>query len=266
MIRWMDLGIRGRAAIVGGASSGLGAAVADRLAAEGCRLLLWSRNESSLSPVAARLRREYGADVATAAVDAADEHAPDQLEKAVAAGLGSADICILNAGGPPTVDPLATDVAGWRHAFQLLAITPIQLATRLIGPMRERGWGRVVALASTSVKEPIGPLVYSSAGRSALVAWMKTVAPLVVADGVTLNGVLTGPIATPRADQLDEERAQREGRTHEEVRAERVAGIPARRMGRPAELAALVAYLCSEPAGYQTGTFTPFDGGMVRAL
>jgi 3-oxoacyl-[acyl-carrier protein] reductase len=266
MMRSMDLGIRGRAAIVGGASSGLGAAVADRLAAEGCRLLLWSRSEPRLSAVAERLRREHGADVAIAAVDATDERAAEQLEEAVTAGLGTADICILNAGGPPTVDPLATDAAGWRSAFQLLAITPIQLATRLIGPMRERRWGRVVALASTSVKEPISPLVYSAAGRSALVAWMKTVAPLVISDGVTLNGVLTGPIATPRAEQLDRERAEREGRPLEEVRTERVAGIPARRMGKPAELAALVAYLCSEPAAYQTGTFTLFDGGMVRAL
>jgi 3-oxoacyl-[acyl-carrier protein] reductase len=266
MMPAMDLGIRGRAAIVGGASSGLGAAVADRLAAEGCRLLLWSRDEARLNGVAERLRTEHGAEVAIAAVDAGEEDAAQRLAQAAVDALGSVDICVLNAGGPPTVDPLATESAAWHRALQLLAVTPITLASALIGPMRARRWGRVVALMSWSVKEPIPNLVYSTAGRSALMAWMKTAAPAVAGDGVTLNGVLTGPMATPRMEHLDRERADQDRRTLEEVRADRIKAIPAGRLGDPAELASFVAYLCSEPAAFQTGTFTLIDGGLVRAL
>ncbi len=265
MIAPMELGIRGRRAVVGGASSGIGAAIAGALAAEGCSVLIWSRDEAHLAPVADALRARHGVDVATAALDAQDPAAPELLEQAVVASLGSADICVLNAGGPTPVDPLQTDVDGWRAAFALLAVNPILLASRLIGPMRERGWGRIVACLSWSVKEPIPELVYSTAGRSALAAWMKTVAPILAADGVTINGILTGPIATPRIEELDRARAEREARDLDQVRAERIGSIPAGRLGEPEELASLAAYLCSEPAAFQTGTFTLVDGGLVRA-
>jgi 3-oxoacyl-[acyl-carrier protein] reductase len=266
MIAAMDLGIRGRRAIVGGASSGIGAAIAEALAAEGCSILIWSREESRLAPVAEKLRGRYEVDVATAAVDVADPRAPDLLEQAVMDSLGGADICVLNAGGPAPVDPLATDPEGWRAAFASLAINPIMLASRLIGPMRERGWGRLVGCLSWSLKEPIPELVYSTAGRSALAAWMKTVAPIVAADGVTINGILTGPIDTARMEALDRARAEREGRDLDQVRADRVRSVAAGRLGRPEELASLAAYLCSEPAGFQTGTFSLVDGSLVRSL
>jgi len=262
----MELGIRGRRAVVGGASSGIGAAIAERLAAEGCPLLIWSRDLAHLDPVATRLRGAHGVDVATAAVDAGDPNAPDLIDKAIAASLGSADICVLNAGGPAPVDPLATDSEGWRAAFLSLAINPILLASRLIGPMRERGWGRVVACLSWSVKEPIPELVYSTSGRAALVGWMKTAAPIVAADGVTINGILTGPIDTPRIEDLDSARAEREHRDYDAVRTERIRAIPTGRLGKTEELAALAVYLCGEPAAFQNGTFTLLDGGMVRAF
>jgi len=250
----------------GGASSGIGAAIADALASEGCSLLISSRDESHLELVAQDLRARHGVDVAIAAVDIADPAASELIERAVVASLGGADICVLNAGGPAPVDPLMTDLDGWRAAFGSLAIQPILLASHLIGPMRERGWGRVVACLSWSVKEPIPELVYSTAGRSALAAWMKTVAPIVAADGVTVNGILTGPMATPRIEDLDRARAEREGREYDVVRGERIEAIAAGRLGRPQELAALAAYLCSEQAAFQTGTFTLLDGGLVRAL
>ena len=132
--------------------------------------------------------------------------------------------------------------------------------------MRERGWGRVVACLSWSVKEPIPELVYSTAGRSALAAWMKTVAPIAAADGVTVNGILTGPIATPRIEELDRARAERERRDYDTVRGERIRAIPAGRLGQAQEVAALAGYLCSEQAAFQTGTFTLLDGGMVRSF
>lgn len=262
----MDLGIRGRRAIVGGASSGIGAAIAERLAAEGCSLLLWARGADRLETVAAGLRERYGIPVATASVDAASPDAPERLEGAVRDSLGAADIAVLNAGGPSPVDALATTAEGWAAAFALLATHPILIASRLIGPMRAQRWGRIVACMSWSVKEPILNLVYSNAGRSALGAWLKTVAPVVAADGVTLNGILTGPMATPRIEDLDRDRAEREQRDLAEVRAERVASIPAGRLGQLSEVASLAAYLCSEDAAFQTGTFTLVDGGLVRSL
>jgi 3-oxoacyl-[acyl-carrier protein] reductase len=262
----MDLGIRGRRAVVGGASSGIGAAIAGRLAAEGCQLLIWARGQQRLEETARQLRERHGVNVSVASVDAGADDAADRLADAVQSSVGTADICVLNAGGPPTIDPLQTTPEGWRAAFASLAITPIALASRLIGPMREQGWGRVVACLSWSLKEPIPNLVYSTAGRSPLAAWMKTVAPVVAADGVTVNGVLTGPIATPRVDELDRIRAEQEQRDFDEMRRERIANIPAGRLGEPSELASLVAYLCSEQAAFQTGTFTLVDGSLVRAF
>lgn len=261
----MDLGIRGRAALVGGASVGLGAAVAEALAAEGCRLLLWSRGGEKLDARARALRETHRVEVATVAGDAAEGGTAERVI-AAARDFGTIDIAVLNSGGPPTVDPLATAPDDWHRAFKLLAVTPISVASALLPAMRAQRWGRVVALLSWSVKEPIDNLAYSNACRAALVGWLKTVAPVVIADGVTVNGILTGPMATPRVDWLDEDRATREGRSFDEVRAARIASIPAGRLGDPAELAASVAHLCGSGAGFQTGTFTLIDGGLVRAL
>lgn len=262
----MDLGIAGRTAVVGGATSGLGRASAERLAAEGCRLAIWARGAEGLATTAADLRGRYGIEVVTIAADAAEPGAAALVAEAAMRALGPIDIAVLNAGGPPTVDPTATDTSGWERAFQLLAMTPIDLATRLLPGMRERGWGRIVALLSYGVRQPIETLVYSNAGRSALAAWLKTTARVVAADGVTVNGVLPGRIETPRILALDRGTAERTGLTPEAVRAGHEATIPIRRYGRPDELGSLVAYLCSEPARYQTGTFTAVDGGLLEAL
>jgi 3-oxoacyl-[acyl-carrier protein] reductase len=262
----VDLGLRGKAALVGGASSGLGAAVAEALAAEGCRLLLWSRGGDRLEAAAAGLAERHGVEAHAVGADAADPDAPERVLRAVEQHLGAADIVVLNAGGPPTVDPLATDAEGWRRAFQLLSITPISVATGLLPAMRERRWGRIVALMSSVIREPIPPLVYSTGGRSALAGWMKTAAAQVASDGVTVNGIVTGRVATQRIEQLDAERAEREGIGVEEVRRQQQAAIPAGRYGNPAELAAVVAFLCSERASYVTGAFIPVDGGMLRSI
>lgn len=262
----MDLGIAGRAALVGGASSGLGRATAERLAAEGCRLALWARGAEALEATAADLRGRFAAEVVTIAADATDPAAASLVARQTTAALGPIDIAVLNAGGPPPVDPTATDPVGWATALQLLAVTPIELATLLLPAMRERRWGRIVAILSYGVRQPIETLAYSNAGRSALAAWLKTTARAVAADGVTVNGVLPGRFDTPRIGALDRAAAERTGRTLEAVRAAGEATVPARRYGRPDELASLVAYLCSDPARYQTGTFTAVDGGLLEAL
>ena len=259
----MDLGIADRTALVGGASSGLGAAVADALAAEGSDLLLWSRGGEALEAAATSLRDRHRVKVQTVDADAADSEATRRVVAAVEQ-LGGVDIVVLNAGGPPTSDPLRTEADEWHRAFQLLSITHIGIASNLMPRMREQGWGRIVALMSSTVREPIPALVYSAAGRSALAGWMKTAASEVAADGVTINGILTGRFSTPRIEEIDRDRAQREGRPLEDVRADALRAIPARRYGDPAELAAVVTFLCSDAAKYVTGTLIPVDGGMLR--
>lgn len=261
----MDLELRGRTAVVGGATSGLGRASADALAAEGCRLLIWSRDDGRLSATADEIRSAHGVEVSHVAADASSADAAATVATAADA-FGPIDIVVTNAGGPPTVDPTATDPAAWQRSIQLLATTPIELVTRLLPGMRERGWGRVVSILSSGVRQPIGDLVYSNAGRSVLAAWLKTTARTIAAEGVTLNGVLPGRIATPRIHELDSGRAEREGSTEDAVRAAHIATIPAGRYGRPEELGALVAFLASERASYLTGQLIAVDGGLIAGL
>ncbi len=261
----MELGLRGRTAVVGGATSGLGRASAEALAAEGCRLLLWSRSEEALGRTAEELRRSHGVEVSHVVADASEADAATTVAEAARA-FGPVDILVSNAGGPPPVDPAATTPDEWRRSLQLLAVTPIALATLLLPGMRERGWGRIVAILSSGVRQPIGDLVYSNGGRSALAAWLKTTARAVAAEGVTLNGVMPGRIATPRIQQLDSGRAEREGSTAEAVRDAHLATIPAGRYGRPEELSGLVAFLASERASYLTGQLIAVDGGLIAGL
>jgi 3-oxoacyl-[acyl-carrier protein] reductase len=181
-----------------------------------------------------------------------------------ALAAGGPAVVVLNQGGPPPVDPAATDADGWRRAFQMLAITPIELATRLLPPMRAAGFGRIIAILSSGVVEPIPTLAYSNAARAALMAWLKTAAGAVAADGVTLNGVMPGRIATPRVASLDQAAAARTGKTVEQVQAASAATIPAGRYGTPEEFAAMVAFLASPAASYITGHAHAVDGGMLK--
>jgi 3-oxoacyl-[acyl-carrier protein] reductase len=261
----MDLGLGGRIAVVGGATSGLGRASAEALGAEGCDLLIWSRNEARLATTADELRASHGVRVAHVAADASTPEAAAIVADAAAA-FGPIDILVSNAGGPPTVDPTATEPEAWARSLQLLATTPIELATRLLPGMRAREWGRVVAILSSGVRQPIAELVYSNASRSALASWLKTTARSIAADGVTLNGVMPGRISTPRIHELDSARAEREGRSEEEIREGHIATIPAGRYGDPDELGTLVAFLCSERATYITGQLIAVDGGLIAGL
>lgn len=254
-----------RRAVVGGAGSGLGRACADVLAAAGADLLLWSRGRAALDEAAADLRSRHGVTVHVVTADATDPAAAGTIAAAAEELLGGVDVCVLNAGGPPPCPPDRTDPAEWTRAFQLLATTPIDLATRLLPGMRARGFGRLVAVLSSGVREPLPELCYSNSGRAALTAWLKTVAGVVAADGVTVNGVLPGRIATPRVASLDGGRAERLGVDVAEVRARSEAGIPTHRYGTPAEFAAVVGFLASDAASYVTGSFLSCDGGMARS-
>ncbi|QNK82150.1 SDR family oxidoreductase [Nakamurella sp. PAMC28650] len=251
--------------VVGGASSGLGLAIAEGFAASGAELLLWARNRDRLEETAERLRVEHpAATVHVAAADASCPAAAEQIAGAATALMGGADVLILNAGGPPPCPPDRTDAQGWRSALQLLTVTPIDLATRLLPGMRAQGWGRVVAVLSSGVREPLPELAYSNGARSALTAWLKTISATVASDGVTVNGVLPGRIDTARVAALDAGRAEREGRSVAEVRAASAAAIPAGRYGEPREFAAVALFLASEAGSYVTGSFLSCDGGQAR--
>lgn len=262
----MDLGIGGRIAVVGGGRSGLGLASARRLAQEGCDLLIWAREEARLRETARQLGDETGRRVEAVAADASDPHAADLVADAALERFGHVDILVLNAGGPPAGDPTATTVEQLNDGLRLLTVTPIALANRLLPDMRERGWGRIVAILSWGVREPIPNLTLSNVGRSRLAAWLKTASRWVAKDGVTVNGVLPGRFATPRIKELDELRAARESRPVDAIQAEARSGVPARRDGDPDELGALVAFLASVPASYITGALLPVDGGMLQSL
>ncbi|GAA1850519.1 SDR family oxidoreductase [Microlunatus capsulatus] len=254
-----------RVAVVGGATSGLGAASARVLADSGHDLLLWSRDAGRLAAAAEQLAAP-GRTVRTVVADAGDPDAAAVVAEAALDAFGRVDVLVLNAGGPPVARADEVTADGLRAAFQLLAVTPVDLTTRLLPGMRERGFGRVLAVLSSGVREPIDTLAYSNTGRSALVAWLKTLARTVAAEGVTVNGVVPGRIATPRVASLDASAAERQGTDVEDVRRRSEAAIPAGRYGRPEELAALVGFLASDVAGYITGTTTAVDGGALRGL
>ena len=254
-----------RVAVVGGATSGLGAASARALAEQDCDLLLWARTEARLDEAAAELAGPER-DVRTVVADAAEPDAAARVADAALHHFGRVDVLVLNAGGPPVATADQVDADGLRAALQLLTVTPVDLANRLLPGMRERGSGRIVAILSSGVREPIDNLAYSNVGRAALMAWLKTLARTVAADGVTVNGVIPGRLATPRVESLDEAAAARTGRAVEQVRADSAGAIPAGRYGDPDELGALVGFLASDAASYITGTAIPVDGGMLRGL
>jgi 3-oxoacyl-[acyl-carrier protein] reductase len=262
----VDLGLAGRVAVVGGGSSGLGLACARRLAAEGCDLLIWARTQDGLAAAAADLARTSGRRVETFVADASRPDAAQRVAGRARDAFGHVDILVLNAGGPPPSDPTTTTAEQLHAAYQLLTVTPIELANALLPGMREHHWGRVVAILSWGVREPIPALTLSNVGRSALAAWIKTASRWVGADGVTVNGVLPGRFATPRITELDHARAKREDRHPADIQREALANVPVGRDGNPDELAAVVAFLASEPAAYVTGSLIPVDGGMLQSL
>jgi 3-oxoacyl-[acyl-carrier protein] reductase len=199
------------------------------------------------------------------AADLTDPAAPAAIGEAARARFGPVDILVLNGGGPPPGDAVDVTSGEVTAATDLLVRPYVELVRLLLPGMRERGWGRVVAVTSSSVVQPIEGLASSNIGRAALTGYLKTLAAEVAADGVTVNLVLPGRIDTDRVAAVDRARAGRTGGTPEAVRAAAEGAIPAGRYGTPEECAAVVAFAASEPASYVTGTQLRCDGGMIRA-
>jgi 3-oxoacyl-[acyl-carrier protein] reductase len=245
----MDLGIDGKVALVTGASKGLGLGVATALAGEGARVAIASRSEDRVRAAAA----EIGAHPFVHDTGSAD--AAPQLISQVESELGPVDILVTNSGGPPaSPDALSFTHEQWRAAYELLLLGAIALVEAALPGMCERKWGRVLSLSSGVVREPSPVLVLSSAHRAGLLAALKTIARQVAGDGVTINSLLPGVIATDRAKELGADSP------------ERLATVPAGRPGTVEEFAAAAAFLCSERAAYITATTLLVDGGAARAV
>lgn len=262
----MDLGLSGRVALVTGASSGLGLAIARELAREGGAVAMLARRADLLRQEAARIVEHSRARVLPVPADVGDPEATERAIAEVEATLGPVDILVANAGGPPSTTFATTDEAQYRAALEVNLLASIRLTHRCVPGMRERRWGRVIYLTSMAAKMPLPGLLLSNTARAGLLGFAKTLATEVARDGVLVNTVLPGHFDTARARELAEQRAAREGKSVDAMLAARTAGIPLGRAGDPREMAAVVAFLASERASFVTGVALQVDGGQVSSL
>jgi 3-oxoacyl-[acyl-carrier protein] reductase len=252
----MDLGIAGRVALVTGASLGIGRAVAEGLAAEGVRVALSARNASRLEATVEAIRLRGGEAFGVPA-DMAD---PQQIERLVAAveeRAGPPEIVVVNAGGPPPGAPTDLDEDDWAHGYDLTLMSAVRLVRATLPAMRRAGWGRIVHITSLTVKEPLLQLTLSNTFRAGVTGFAKTLAREVAADGVTVNCVAPGYIATDRLERLFADAAARDALLER---------IPMGRFGAPEEVAAVAVFLASLQAAYVTGQTIVPEGGAVAAL
>jgi 3-oxoacyl-[acyl-carrier protein] reductase len=250
----MDLGIEGKVALVMGASRGIGRGIAGALAGEGAKVAVVSRSAVKLAEAV----EEIGSGATAFVADAGDLERMASLPAEIEGDLGPVEILVTNTGGPPMGGALDHGLPEWEDAFRTLVLGPKVLVDAVVPGMRERGWGRIVNVGSSSTREPIPHLNLSNSIRMATVGYLKTLSREVAAEGITVNTVATGKFATERlaANVGSIEQAEELAR-HE---------VPAARLGTPAEFGDLVAFLCSQRAAYVTGTVIPIDGGMLRSI
>jgi len=256
----MDLGIRGRRALVTGASKGLGRGCAEALAEAGVDLVIAARGAEALESAADALRDGHGVRVTTVAADLVTVEGQQRVLEAA----GEVEILVTNVGGPPPGQWRDWGRAEFQRALDANMLAPIALIQALLPGMCDRGWGRVVNITSTSVKAPLGNLGLSNTARAGLTGYVAGVSRQVAQFGVTINNLLPGSHDTDRIRSLDEAAMAREGVTKEELTARRLATIPAGRMGTPQEFGAMCAFLCSIHAGYIVGQNIALDGGSTN--
>jgi 3-oxoacyl-[acyl-carrier protein] reductase len=262
----MDLGLKDRVAIVAASSQGLGKAVALGLAREGAKLALCARTESTLCAAADEIHHQTGVEVMTRAFDVTAYGEVRSFVAAVAERFGRVDVCVANAGGPPSKLFSEISVEEWHAAADLNLMSTVYFAKETLPLMQQRRWGRFIAITSMTVKQPVDGLILSNAVRSAVSGLVKSLSNEYGPHNILVNNVCPGYTATDRLLSLARRMGEREGVPADEVESRWAAQTPLRRIGKPEEFADLVVFLASERASYITGTSIAVDGGIVKGL
>ncbi|MFB3921920.1 MAG: SDR family oxidoreductase [Terriglobia bacterium] len=262
----MDLGLKDRVAIISGSSRGLGKAVALGLAREGAKLALCARTEAVLNLTAEEIRRETGVEILARATDVGDDDQVRRLVSATVERFGRVDICVANAGGPPSKPFSATTLEDWERAVELNLMSTVHFARETLPIMQKQKWGRFIAITSVAVKQPIEGLILSNSVRSAVSGLIKSLSNEYGKDNVLVNSVCPGYTLTARLDELAGKLAQAEGVAPSVILDRWASLVPLRRIGQPEEFANLVVFLASERASYITGASIAVDGGIVRGI
>lgn len=262
----MDLGLKGKVALVAAASRGLGRAVAEELAAEGAALVLCSRNAETIKQTGSEIVRATGAEVLALPCDVSRTEEVVRLVQSGVERFGRIDVLVTNAGGPPAGKFESISQDQWEAATRLTLFSAIELARQVLPGMKERRWGRILNITSIAVKQPVDNLILSNSLRAAVTGFARTLANEVATLGITVNNIMPGYTRTERVEELAGMMAEKEGITPAEFIARWEKEIPLRRLGEPREFAALAAFLVSERASYITGTSIPVDGGWIRGL
>ena len=262
----MDLGLKGKRAIVMAASRGLGYASALGLAREGCRLIICSRDQARIEAAAAAIKKETGADVQALVADVSTASEAQRLVDAAVSAYGGLEIVVHNAGGPPAGETLQMTEEQWQKAFEQNLLSFTRIVGAAAPEMKKAGYGRVLTIASSSIKQPIPNLALSNALRAGVWGIAKTLSRELAPQGILVNVIAPGRIDTERIAELDQANAHKSGKSVEDVRKASIGGIPLGRLGRPEELANLVVFLASEAGSYITGQAITVDGAAGTAL
>ncbi len=262
----MDLGLRGKVALVSASSKGLGRAIAEELAAEGTNLVMCARGEDALRHTAESIRKSTGVTVVEVAADVSEQAGIDRVAGTALDKFGKVDVLVTNSGGPPSgaFDSFTPEV--WEQATRLLLMSAVGLTRAVLPGMRERRWGRILNVTSIAVKQPIDGLMLSNSLRAAVTGFARTLANEVAGLNITVNNILPGYTRTDRVEQLARATGEKTGKSAADAFAKWEREIPMGRLGEPREFAALAAFLASERASYITGTSIAVDGGWIRAL
>jgi 3-oxoacyl-[acyl-carrier protein] reductase len=260
----MDLQLGQKVALVTAASQGLGKASAWALAREGARVAMCARNPETIAAAAAEIAASTGAEVRPFVADLSDGESIDRLTAEVRRAFGTVHVLVNNAGGPPPGGFATMSDADWRVAFELTLMSAVRVTRALVPDMRAQRWGRIINLASYSVKQPIPDLVLSNSLRLGVVGWAKSIAAPLAADNVLVNTIATGWVRSERVEQMIASRAARSETTPVAAEAAISRRIPLGRLGKVEEVGDVVAFLASERASYITGTVIPVDGGIVQ--